>query len=98
MPIALLWDRFIGFIFVRGESIPLVDPALWPWVLVVLVPLLVAEGALAVAVYRRGRWTPVLATVNTVLAVVVAVPLIWMISGGMVIGSRPRTKCALLSW
>ena len=85
VPIALLWDRFIGFVFLRGESVPLVDPALWPSVLVVLAPMLVAEGALAVAVYRRGRWTPALATVNTVLAVVVAVPLIWMISGGILV-------------
>lgn len=85
VPIALLWDRFVGFVFIRGESVPLVDPALWPWVLIVLAPILLAEGALAVAVYRRGRWTPAFAIINTVLAVLVAATAIWLISSGMLV-------------
>src|SRR5690606_6293481 len=44
----------------------------WPWWIVVLFALIVAETVLAFAIYKRGRWTTGLAVINTVLAVLFA--------------------------
>ncbi|WP_317451841.1 permease prefix domain 1-containing protein [Microbacterium sp. NIBRBAC000506063] len=67
---ALLWDRFIGFVFRAdgdvnigaglGEqttSLPLLDPGLWPWWLGGLLVLLAVEAVLAVVLYARAGGT-----------------------------------------
>ena len=79
---ALLWDQFVGFVFVGGEGVPLIDPALWANWIPVLLALLVAEAGFAIVLYRTGRWTPALAIVNVVLALGFAVPLIVLIAQG----------------
>lgn len=65
---ALLWDQTRGF--VPGDApIPLLNPDLWPWGIGAVIVLMVAEAALAIAVYARGTWTSALAWINTALAV-----------------------------
>jgi hypothetical protein len=66
---AIVWDLTIGF--VPGQRVSILNPALWPLGVVTLFVVMALRAALAVVVWVRGRWTPVLATVNTVLAVVV---------------------------
>lgn len=69
---ALLWDRFRGFAFqADGQAVPVINPELWPWGMGVILALLVAEAALAIAVFVRGRWTFPLAWANIALAAVV---------------------------
>jgi hypothetical protein len=67
---AIIWDRFRGFVRPDGEALPILDPQLWPWAATALFLLMGAEGALAIMVYARRRWTTTFAVVNTVLAVV----------------------------
>jgi hypothetical protein len=73
---ALLWDQFVGFVFVDGEGIPVLSPALWSFWIPLLLLLLLGEAAFAIVLYRTGRWTPVLAIVNALLAVAFAVALL----------------------
>lgn len=70
---AVLWDASRGFFPTGGDPIPLLHPGLWPWGITVFFGLIVAESLLAVAVYRRRRWTTGLSVINTVLAVAFAV-------------------------
>ncbi|UJP08968.1 permease prefix domain 1-containing protein [Microbacterium sp. KUDC0406] len=65
---ALLWDHFRGFV-PGAEPLPVINPDLWPWWIGLLFVLMVAEAALAIAVYARGRWTLALAWVNFAIAV-----------------------------
>lgn len=94
----LLWDRFVGVVFfatgdvdvsqgLGGQTthIPVLHPDLWPWWAGALLVVIALEAALAVAVYVRRGWTPALATLNTVLAVVVAVPAVWLLATGQLI-------------
>lgn len=69
---ALVWDQLRGFVPTPDAPLPVLNPGLWPWWIGLLLVVLVAEGALAIAVFARGRWTPALAAVNTVLAAAVA--------------------------
>ncbi|REJ04917.1 hypothetical protein DY023_11705 [Microbacterium bovistercoris] len=65
---ALLWDHFRGF--VPGDRVlSIINPELWPWWMGLLFLLMLAEAALAIAVYVRGRWTMALAWVNFAIAV-----------------------------
>lgn len=66
---ALFWDQLIGFVRHDGAALPVLNPGLWPWWILALIALIVAEGILAVVIYRVGRWTGALAVVNTALAV-----------------------------
>ncbi|MFK4791289.1 permease prefix domain 1-containing protein [Microbacterium sp. ZW T5_56] len=82
---AVLWDRFRGFVFVDGDIIPVLHPGLWPvWMLIFLV-IVLAEGGVALAVFRQRRWTAVTASVNTLLAVVFATVTVWLLSTGQLI-------------
>lgn len=66
---ALIWDQLRGAVRLEGESLSLLNPELWPTWILALVALLVLEVALAVMVLIRGRWTGMLAALNTALAV-----------------------------
>lgn len=66
---AIAWDGTLGLVRVGGESLPFLNPALWPWVVAALLVLIVLEALLAVVVHARGHWTAGLAVVNTALAV-----------------------------
>jgi hypothetical protein len=79
---ALLWDQLVGFVFVDGDGVPLINPALWSLWIPVLLILLVAEAVFAVVLYRVGRFTIPLVIVNTVLALAFAVPIIWLAAQG----------------
>lgn len=91
---ALLWDRFIGFVFVATDELnlsadhllgwqvtamPLLNPELWPWWMGVALLILALEAVLAVVIYARRSWNPVLAAVNTVLAVVLAAGAVYLL-------------------
>lgn len=82
---AIVWDRLIGFVPRDGGPLPVLDPALWPWWIAGLFLLLAAEAGLAVLIYRRGRYTPALAAVNTLIALAVAVPALLLLQNGMLI-------------
>ena len=45
----ILWDQLRGFVRIDGESLPILHPQLWPWWLLGLIALIVAEVALALA-------------------------------------------------
>ncbi|MDN6566605.1 MAG: hypothetical protein L0K65_06085, partial [Actinomyces sp.] len=67
---ALIWDGTRGLAYVGGESMPFLNPQLWPTAVAVLFVLIALEGVLAVLVHLRGRWTMALAALNVALAVV----------------------------
>jgi hypothetical protein len=80
---AVLWDQLVGFVFVDGEGIPLINPALWSGWIPLLLIVLIGEALFAVVLYRTGRWTVPLAVANTVLALAFAVPIIWLSIQGL---------------
>ncbi|QIG39736.1 hypothetical protein G5T42_09760 [Microbacterium sp. 4R-513] len=82
---AVLWDHFVGWPIGGGQTMPFLDPALWPWWITGLFVLMAAEAALSIAVYARGRWTTGLAYLNLVLNVAIALPALWLISRGLFI-------------
>lgn len=80
---ALLWDRFRGFI--PGETLPILNPDIWPWGVGILFALIAAEAVFAIVVFRRGGWSSGLAVANTVLALAfLAWTLILLLSGELV--------------
>ncbi len=82
---AIAWDALRGFVRDDGAAVPILSPALWPGWMVALAVIMIAELALAIAIYRRGRWTVGAAIVNTVLAVAFVVPAMYLLlSGGLV--------------
>ena len=74
--LAIVWQQTSSPVTSGGDSVPVLDPALWsgalPWLLLVLA----AEAVVALLAHRRGRWTPGLATANVLLDVAFAVPLL----------------------
>lgn len=78
---AVLWDHFIGFVYLGREGgwMPFLSADLWPWWIGGLFALLVLEALLALAVYLRGRWDMMLATVNLVLNIAITVPALWLL-------------------
>jgi hypothetical protein len=92
---ALLWDRFVGLVLVGGDgaevgvglgtgatTLSFLNPELWPWWLGGLLVVLALEAALAVAVYAVRGWTAGLGLLNTVLALAVAVPALFLLLTG----------------
>ncbi len=64
------------------DGVSLIDPALWSWWIPLVLALLAAEAAVGVAAYRRGRWTPPLAALRTLVAVAFAAPTTWLLLEG----------------
>jgi hypothetical protein len=105
MVAVLLWDRFIGVVFFATEpvqvvagkvdisavGISLLHPGLWPWWMGGLFVVIALEASLAIAVYVRRGWTKTLAAANTVLALAVAIPAIWLLSNGLLINPEVVT-------
>jgi len=79
---AVAWDRWIGFSTVDGEAVAILHPGLWPWGITTLLVLMVAKGALAVAVFRARRWTMPLAWANAAIAVAVAILVLVLLTRG----------------
>lgn len=65
-----------------ADPVPVLNLDLRPQVTAVLVVVLVAGIVLAAVTYRVGRWTAGLAAVNTVLDVVFAGLVIWLVATG----------------
>ncbi|GAA3911596.1 HAAS signaling domain-containing protein [Microbacterium invictum] len=80
---AVLWDHFLGF--VPGMHLSFLNQDLWPWWIAGLFVVMAMEAALAIAVFLKGRWTMPLAVLNTVLAVAVAVPALWLLFQGQLL-------------
>ncbi len=83
--LAVLWDRLIGLAWIDGETVSVLDDALWPWWIAGLFLLVLAEAALAVAVYRSGGYTVTLAVINAVISAAVAVPAIVLLADGRLV-------------
>ncbi len=80
--LALVWQQTSSPVTSGGESVPVLDPALWsgwiPWLLVVLA----ADAVVALLAYRRGRWSTGLALANVALDLAFAVPLLLLLRDG----------------
>lgn len=76
---AILWDLLIGFAPMY-PGLSLLDPGLWPWWIAALFVVMGLEALLQIVVFLRSRWTYALAWANAALAVVVAVPALWLLS------------------
>lgn len=66
---AIVWDLTLGF--VPGHHVSILNPQLWPEAVIALFIVMALRAGVAVVVFVRGRWTPVLATINTFLALAV---------------------------
>ncbi len=92
---AILWDRFHGLVRLDSTWLPILSTDLWPWWIVGLLGLMAAQAALVVAVYRRGRWTPAFALINTGLALAYAIPAAALLAGGHLV--NPQFVALVLS-
>jgi len=88
MVFAVLWDRFAGFVQVDGQAVPVLDPALWPAWIGVLLAILAAETVFAIALYRSRWWTPLLAVANAVLAIAAGGVGLFLVSSGTLLNNR----------
>jgi hypothetical protein len=80
--VALVWVQLWSPIVIDGTAYPLFDPATWAWWVWYVLALTIAEIVFATALYLRGRWTYGSATVNAILALAFAIPVLWFVQGG----------------
>ena len=66
---SLVWDRFVGWVRVDGEPVPLLGPGLWPLAITGIYAILAGWIVVAIWVFVRGRWTVPTAILSTALAV-----------------------------
>jgi len=66
---AIVWDLFIGFVYLDGRWMSVLSPQFWPVGVLLLFAVIAAELVLAIVVWATGRWTMPLAIANTALAV-----------------------------
>jgi hypothetical protein len=86
VPVAFLWQHFASVVQREdGTAIPLIDPALWSFWLPYVIVMAFLAAAFAIVLYRVGRWTWPLVTVNAVLTVATTVPIVWLIATGSVV-------------
>jgi hypothetical protein len=88
----MVWQQNIWVVeSAGGESIPLLDPALWslwlPWFIV----LAVLEMVFALVLYAVGHWTWALAWVNLGLNLAFAVPAVMLVATDQVLSAEFRT-------
>ncbi len=76
MALAVLWQETSSPVRVRGEAVPVLDPALWSGWLPLFLLLLAAHAALVLVALRARRWTWVTAGVGVVLDLAVAALLV----------------------
>jgi hypothetical protein len=78
---AILWDRFVGFVYTPETGwISFLAPDTWPWWIGALFVLMVLEALLAISVYAKGRWDAGSATVNLFLNLTIAGGALWLLS------------------
>lgn len=82
---AIVWDLRGGLVYLQGAWMSFLNPSLWPVGAIVLFALIAAEVVVAVSVYRRGRWTLTLASLNAGLAAISAAVLLWMQATGSLV-------------
>lgn len=95
---ALLWDRFIGFVFVANGNVDISEglgaqtmgmsilhPGLWPWWLGAALILIGVRAAVTIAVFASRGWRPGLAAANTVLAMVFAAGSVYLLVTGQLL-------------
>ncbi len=80
--LAILWQQTSSPVTQDGESVPVLDPALWSGVLPWLVVVLAGQAVVAVTAYRRGRWTTPLAAAQVGLDLAFAVPVLLLLRAG----------------
>jgi hypothetical protein len=77
---ALVWQQFSSvFADDSGDPIPMLNPALWPFWIPVFMVLAVLTAVHAIALWRTGRWTWLLAAANLVLNAAAATLVIWLL-------------------
>ena len=69
--VALGWDQLAGIIRYAGDTIPMLNPELWPWTMGVFLGLIVLEIIFAIMLYIRRGWNAAMAVVNTLLSVAI---------------------------
>lgn len=74
-----------------GGGFQILDPGLSEFWLPVLIGVLLAMAALQVIVYVVGRWTILLAVVNSVLSAAFAIPVVWLALNGLLVSPEFAT-------
>lgn len=78
--VALVWQQFSSvFTDAAGDPVPLFDPSLWNFWLPYFAVLILTEIPLAIAVWRKGRWTAPMAWLNVAQNLLFAVPALWLL-------------------
>ena len=80
--LAILWQQTSSPVTRGGESVPVLDPALWSGVLPALLLVLAGQAVVAIAAYLRGRWSTGLAVAEVALVVAFAVPVLVLLRAG----------------
>ncbi|MCC3268601.1 permease prefix domain 1-containing protein [Arthrobacter gengyunqii] len=76
----LLWQKVGSLLFLDGEPVVVLQDSLWSFWLPSLIALLAAKAVFAVVLYVSGRWTYLFAAVNTALALLFTVPVLWLLA------------------
>lgn len=79
----VLWDRFRGYPTWTSDSemVSVLNPALWPWQILVLFAILLAEFIFAFVFFRSNGWNRTLAIANTMLNIALAVWALTLLIG-----------------
>lgn len=80
MGLALAWQHTSSPVRVGQQVVPVLDPALWSLWIPGLLVVIVAHIAVAVAVFRAGRWTLPLAVTGAVLDVLAAAAVLRLLA------------------
>ena len=80
--LAIVWQQTSSPVVRSGDSVPVLDPALWSGVLPWLLLVLAAQVVVVVLAHRRGRWTTGLAAANIALDLAFAVPVLLLLRAG----------------
>jgi hypothetical protein len=80
---AILWDHFIGIVYVADAGwTSFLSHDLWPWWIGALFVLMALEALLAISVYAKGRWDIGSAVCNLILNLVIAAGALWLLVSG----------------
>lgn len=80
--LALIWQQTNSPLEVDGESVPVLDPALWSGWLPFLLGVVVAQIVVALAAFRARRWTLTLAGIAAGLDVAASAAVLWLLFTG----------------
>ncbi len=77
---ALLWQRGSTLVTDDGAPVPVLEPDNWSFWWPFLIALLVAEAVIAIAAFRRGRWTPASFAPYVAVQLVITAAVLWLLS------------------